>query len=409
MPWYVFIALRHLFPNGRWFSLFTFISVIGTTLGVALLHVVIAVFNGFGHEIRGRISETYGDLRIQDRGILYDYRELADALKSDGNVDAVSTYAYGMVMAQFRDRPAVPAIQGIDLRSELDVVPMQNYLQVGTVDDLDDRSIFISSGLASTLGVRYDSEIDIYTPLMLHKLDKDELLLPRSMRVVGIFHTGWNAIDEGTIICTLRVMQELYGLGEGVHGLKVRLSEGVDFQEMATELRDEFENRYQVLTWMDSDNEFLSVLDFEKRMMFFLLSFIVLVASFSIVSPLLISVVRKTREIGLLASMGATSFQISMCFCLQAVLLGTVGVLSGFALGATALYYRNEIVTFFANVTGAGGSINEVYPFSFLPAHIQAGDLALIGAMALLVSLLAGLIPAYKAGRMKPVDALRSE
>ncbi|MCH6255737.1 ABC transporter permease [Puniceicoccaceae bacterium K14] len=409
MPWYVIIALRHLFPEGRWFSLFTFISVIGTTLGVALLHIVIAVFNGFGYEIRGRIAESFGDLRVENRSILYDYEEYSEKLLADDRVKAVAPYAHGMVMAQRGNLPVFPAIQGIDLVQEEEVVPIAKYLQVGALDDLDDDSIFLSSGIASRLGAYVGVEIELYTPLLLEKLKQDEILLPRQVRVAGIFHTGWNDLDENTVLCTLRLMQDLYGLEEGVHGLKVRLHEGEDEMAAAEDFNELFERRVNVFTWMDSNNAFLSVLQFEKRMMFFLLSFIVLVASFSIISPLLIAVVRKTREIGLFASMGATSSQIAACFCLQAVFLGLVGVLSGFGLGAIALRFRDQIITFFATVTGAGDSIHDVYPFSFLPSHVQVSDMLVIGLLALIVSFLAGIIPALKAGKMKPVDALRSE
>lgn len=409
MPWYVIIALRHLFPEGRWFSLFTFISVIGTTLGVALLHIVIAVFNGFGYEIRERISESFGDLRVESRSIIYNQDELMEQILKDDRVEAVSPYAHGMVMAQYRNLPVFPAIQGIDMTSEGEVVPIEEYLQVGSIDDLDDDSIFISSGISSSLGAYVGTEIELYTPLLLEKLKQDEILLPRQVRVAGVFHTGSNDVDPNTVLCTLRLMQDLYGLEEGVHGLKIRLKEGFKESLVARELNAALGNSVHVFTWMDSNNAFLSVLQFEKRMMFFLLSFIVLVASFSIISPLLISVVRKTREIGLFASMGATSFQIAMCFCLQAVFLGVVGVLSGFALGAIALKFRDQIITFFATITGAGDNINDVYPFSFLPAHVQLSDMLVIGFLAVLVSFFAGIIPALKAGKMKPVDALRSE
>lgn len=381
----------------------------GTMLGVALLHIVIAVFNGFGFEIRERIAENFGDLRVEARSIFYDYEEYGEKLLADDRVKAVAPYAHGMVMAQYRNLPVFPAIQGVDIVQEEEVVPIAKYLQVGSIDDLDDDSIFLSSGIAARLGVYVGAEIELYTPLLLEKLKKDEILLPRRVRIAGIFHTGWNDVDENTILCTLRLMQDLYGLDEGVHGLKIRLNDGEDEREVAAYFNELFERRLHVFTWMDSNNAFLSVLQFEKRMMFFLLSFIVLVASFSIISPLLVSVVRKTREIGLFASMGATSYQIAMCFCLQAVFLGIVGVLSGFALGAVALRYRDYIIKFFANITGAGDNINDVYPFSFLPSHVQVGDMLVIGSLAILVSFLAGIIPALKAGRMKPVDALRSE
>jgi len=146
MPWYGYIALRHLFPKGKRFPFFTFMSMTGVALGVALLIVVISVFNGFGHEIRSRIAETYGDLRVEKPGsILYDYESVLNTLRADKNVAEASPYAHGVVMLQQGNRPVFPAIQGIELETERSVVPIEEHLVSGELEDFDDDSVFVSS------------------------------------------------------------------------------------------------------------------------------------------------------------------------------------------------------------------------------------------------------------------------
>jgi len=409
MPWYLYIALRHLFPSGRRLPFFTLMSLAGVALGVALLLVVISVFNGFGHEIRGRIAETFGDLRVEGAGILRDHQSLARRLRDDERVAEVAPYAHGMVMMQRGDRPAFPAVQGIDVQAEQAVLPVDEHLLSGSIDALDDGTALVSSGVANALGLRVGSEVEVYTPLMLDRLKRDEILLPRSLRVAGIFHTGWHAVDESTVLVTLRLMQELYGLGDGVHGLKVKAAEGFEPQALAMALNRELDPPLRVFSWIDSNREFLAILQFEKRMMFFLLFFIVIVSAFSITSSLLISVIRKTREIGLYASLGATSRQIAACFCLQGLAIGLGGAGAGFALGFSLLRFRNQIVNLVASAMGIRDSMAETYGFSFLPARVESADLAAIGILSVVIATLAGLLPAFKASRLKPAEALRSE
>jgi len=410
MPWFGYIALRHLFPKGKRFPFFTFMSITGVALGVAVLIVVISVFNGFGHEIRSRIAETYGDLRVEKRGdFIYDYESVLETLRSDENVLQASPYAHGVVMLQWLNRPVFPAIQGIELDSEIDVVPIEEKLVLGSLDDFDDDSIFISSGISDLLGIYPGHEVEIYTPLLLERLKMDQIILPRVVRIAGVFHTGWESIDENTIISTLRTMQELYGLGEGVHGIKIRLNESRDTVEESMRLQTVLESGFSVFSWMDSQQEFLAVLEFEKRMMFFLLFIIIIVSAFSIMSSLLISVIRKTREIGLLGAMGASDKLIAACFCLQGLFIGISGTVVGFGLGFTLLGFRNEITQGISSLMGLGDSMAQFYMFSYLPVHIEVSDLVLIALLSVLVATLAGLIPAYKASKLKPVEALRSE
>lgn len=412
MPWYLYIALRHLFPQGKRFPFFTLMSITGVSLGVALLIIVISVFNGFGYEIRTKIADTYGDLRVANGSIIYDPDVLATALEAHENVARATPFANGVVMLLFRNQPLYPIIEGIDLRSDAELDKLSGYLTLGDIEDFDDDSLLLSSGFASQLGLVPGDEVDLYTPLMGLRLKQsggDEVLLPRLLRVAGIYQTGWQRADENTVVCSLRLMQDLYDLGEGAHGLRVELVEGVDAEAEALALTESLGRPYYARTWMDSQSEFLSVLEFEKRMMFFLLFFIVIVSAFSITSSLLISVIRKTREIGLYRSMGATSRQVSACFCFQGLLIGVTGTIAGFALGFLVLAFRTQITQAISSVMGVSSSMKEIYAFSYLPVHVVAIDLVVISTLSILVAVLAGLIPAYRAGKLKPVEALRSE
>jgi lipoprotein-releasing system permease protein len=165
----------------------------------------------------------------------------------------------------------------------------------------------------------------------------------------------------------------------------------------------------RAFSWEDSFSDFLWVLNLERNMIFFLLLFIVIVAAFSVMSSLLISVVRKTREIGLLGALGARPLQVAACFCAQGFMIGVLGTGAGLAVGFTALRFRNDVVLWITRVTQRQEVMRRFYQFSELPSHISGSIVALIVVMTIVISTLAGLLPAWKAARLKPVEALRSE
>jgi lipoprotein-releasing system permease protein len=282
-------------------------------------------------------------------------------------------------------------------------------VKVGSFDDLDDDRVILSSQLATMIGARLGSKVSIYSPLLLQKLKADEILMPRELEVCGIFEIGHQQLDSSVVIVTLRTMQELYGLGRSVHGVNVKLAEGADPDRVAREINRSLSVDGVARSWMDSNQEFLFVLQLEKNMIFFLLLFIIVVAAFSVASSLLIAVVRKTREIGLLGALGATPKQVAVCFCYQGIIIGVGGTALGLALGFTVVHFRNGIVAGFTRLTGSQEALERFYQFSQLPAYLSGTDLALIVASSLIVSTLAGLLPAWRAAKLKPVEALRSE
>ena len=411
MPWYLYLALKQLFPTGKKFPFFTAISVLGVALGVALLVISTSVMGGFGYEIRRMIVDTQGEVQVRGEGLIADAAGLQARLATVPGVVATTPFAEGVVGLQYEGKPAYPAMQGIDVNRVGQVVPLERFIRAGRLDDLDDDSIIISSKLALSLGASIGSRVEIYSPLLLEKLKNDEVLLPRELRVVGIFEVGHQQLDSSVVLVTLRAMQELYGLGAAIHGVNVKIAPKLDADVVATRINGALPPAAQARarSWMEANQDFLFILQLEKNMIFFLLTFIIIVSAFSVTSSLLISVVRKTREIGLLGALGAQPMQVAACFCFQGLLIGATGTVAGLGLGFGTLYFRNELVSAFTRLTASEEVLVRFYQFSQLPAHTAPGDVVLIVACSVVISTLAGLLPAWRAARLKPVEALRNE
>ncbi|MCH8474416.1 MAG: ABC transporter permease [Opitutales bacterium] len=410
MPWYFYLAFKQLFPSGRVLSFFTVVSVMGVMLGVALLLIVQTVMNGFSHELRSKIVEASGHINVVSSEILRDYDGLVEELNNVPGVRWSVPVAQGQVLMNFENRPMVPNVHAVDVNVAEEMEYLERFLLMGAKsEDLFDDSVFISRGLARSLGLRPGDVVDVYSPMLLQRLERNEIILPRELKVAGIFSTDWHEIDEATIIVTLRMMQDLYGLGEGAHAISLRLEDHLDSFAMARELeRTLFADRdLRAISWQEQNESFLWILNLEKNVMLFLLLFIVVVAAFSIASSLLINVIRKTREIGLLGSLGGRPWEIGVTFCFQGFFLGVAGTAAGLAVGSLIITFRNQIIGIFARLTGAEDSLQQYYHFTFVPARYEFSDFVIIGVCAIIISTLAGLIPALRAARLRPVEAFR--
>ncbi len=409
MSWPLYLALKQLFPSGRRLPFFTLISVTGVALGVALMLVTTSVMGGFGHQIKKMIIDTQGEIQVRGSAPLENLAAVDRVIAASPSVAAAAPFASGVVMLESQSRPAFPAIQGYDLERMRKVIPLERYIVAGSLDDMDDDSVILSSILASSLGVRLGDKVSLYSPLMLERMKQNEVLLPREVRVVGIFQIGHQQLDSSTVICSLRLMQDLYGLGHAVHGWNVRLKTGADEFAAANALNVALPPNTRAMTWFEANADFQAVLSFERNMIFFLLTFIIIVAAFSITSSLLVTVVRKTREIGLLGAMGGRARDVALCFCAQGFVIGAGGTVGGLALGFALLRYRDDLVHLIASFTMGQDVFVKFYQFSQLPAHTETHDVVNIVVFTLLAATLAGLIPAWRAARLKPVEALRSE
>jgi lipoprotein-releasing system permease protein len=409
MPWPVYLALKQLFPTGRRFPFFTAISVMGVALGVMVLVVVTSVMGGFGYELRRMIVQTEGEVQVKAKGLLDDVGGVLKAVRATPGVAAATPYAAGPVMVLAEGRPAFPVFRGIDLESVEEVVNLQRFVHAGAIAELDDDSIILSAAVAQQLGARLGDKVEIFSPLFIERLKRDEIFLPRQYRVAGYFEIGHQHLDSSTIYGTLRAAQEIYGLGSAVHGINVRLQPGVNEVEASSRLNRLLPPSVEAMPWTRSWESFLWVLNLEKTINFFLLLFIVIIAAFSVMSSLLISVVRKTREIGLLGALGGRPRDVALCFCCQAFIIGLTGTLLGVAAGFGVLAIRNDLVRGIAGLLNRQDTLRQFYQFTDLPSHTLPSDLILTVVASVAISTLAGLLPAWRAARLKPVEALRSE
>jgi lipoprotein-releasing system permease protein len=255
----------------------------------------------------------------------------------------------------------------------------------------------------------------VYSPRNLQKMRRsrgsatEEAVLPDEFEVRGIFDVGHYEYNANIVLASLANAQDLYDLGNGVHGLSVLVDDPFAVNEVREELRRRLGPGVGVTTWTEENSAFLNALVVEKNVMFYILFFIVIVAAFGITSVLITFVVQKTREIGVLKALGATRAQVMWVFLSQSVFVGVVGVLCGFGLGMAAVEYRNEFLRLMNRVTGFELFPSSIYLFTELPALLVPSDIAIICGGSLVISVLAGLLPAWNAGRLKPVEALRHE
>lgn len=406
MNWCIYLALKQLFPTGKKFSFFSIMSIIGVALGVMVLFVVQSVMNGFQHEIRQTIVSTQGEVRIDvNNNILYN----ADRLKDRPEVAALARYAYGVGMLEYNNRSIFPLIKGIDLENEIKVVELQKFIKEGSLQNFDNRSIILSSELASQIGATVGSSVEIYSPIMLKAFQTNEIILPKTLKIVATYETGYRQADENIAIMMLDTMQDLYGLGEGVHGISLKLKPNIRPEKFAFELNKDLTRPMHAASWQEINKDLLFVLKTEKTMMFFVLVFILLVAAFSITSSMTISVVRKTREIGLINALGGTIRQCGACFMIQGLIIGIAGSVIGVTVGALILRFRNDIISVFAKLCGIENFMLKFYSFANMPATYRLGDILTLVTFAISICCLAGMLPARKVAKIKPADALRNE
>jgi lipoprotein-releasing system permease protein len=428
LPFSFFLALRYLKPKRTFLSIITLISILGVMLGVTVLILVISVMTGFDRELQRKVIDFDAHILVSTEDIMRDWRALKTKIDNVPGVVATAPYVQGPVIAEFQNHRIAPMIRGIDPAQEEKVIPLQKFIKEGKLD-LDGESTIIGRDLARTLKIGVGDKLTIYSPGNLDQIldeikklenakgDEEkktieklrEVVLPKELTVTGIFETGRFQYDSQFLLVPIYIGQELYNLGDALHGITVKTNDPYS----AERVKDEIENFLTVPefaeTWMDMNRQFFEAVRLERTVMFFLLFFIVVVAAFGIMSTLITVTVQKRREIGIVKALGANISQIIWIFLGQGTVVGLFGTLTGLGLGMTLIRYRNEFSHWLASTLHIEIFPREVYQFSEIPAQVVPQDVTIICISAFLICSLAALIPAYFAARLDPVKALRYE
>ncbi|MDF3129189.1 ABC transporter permease [Kiritimatiellaeota bacterium B1221] len=407
----LYLTLAYLKPKKHLLSVMNSLAVAGTLLGVAVLIVVISVMNGFGDMWREKILSFQPHVTVvaYPRGMEED-DPLFENVAELPEVVAVAPFLQSIVMAQSRDAVQQPILQGIDPEQNFLFQKMredeENTLRDGTLE-FEEMECLIGVDLANALGVRAGDKLTVFSPANIPT--DDEVLLPEELRIAGVFSVGMYQVDFGFILTDLYTAREVMGMDHGIHGMQIQGIDMFEANALAEKVSQMASYRYSAQSWTQMNQSLFDALTMEKSMMFFLLTIISIVASFTVSCTLIMVSVQKTREVGLLKSMGFRNSTIMGIFMWYGLIQGVAGIILGTASGLLVLHFRQHILDGLSRVTGLEILPKSLYYIDGLPSKVVPGDVAIIIGLVLVLCLVGGMIPAWLAARKNPVEALRHD
>jgi lipoprotein-releasing system permease protein len=407
LPYQLFIALRYLNTKKKHkgISVNTLISTGGVAVGVMALLVVLSVMSGFHEDLQRKILGVNAHMVVLSyRGTMSDYKDVIGSLKDDKDVLSTAPFVMGQVMVSFGKRAHGVFLRGIDAGLETKTTDLGKFVKEGSLDQLsaEDKmpGIIIGRELAGSIGAFKGDVISILSPVgkigplgMLPKI--------RQFKVVGIFEVGMFEYDSNLVITDIRAAQEFFDMKSDVTGIQLRLADIYKAPEIRERIQKKLGSPLYAKDWMQMNRNLFSALKLEKFAMFIILILIILVASFNIVSTLIMNVIEKKREIAILKAMGATDKGIMAIFMMQGLLIGLLGTIIGVTGGYLLCYILNtyEIIKLPA----------DVYYLSHLPVKTKFSDFLVVSFSAVTISFLATIYPAWQAAKLNPVEPLRYE
>ncbi len=412
LPFELFVALRYLFSRRKqtFIYVISVMSILGVALGVGALVVVLGVYNGFSTDIRDKIlgANAHAIVMSYIPDALDDAQKITDKALATPGVVGATPFLYTEVMLSAPGGVKGLILRGIDPKTAPKVLSILHNMQEGSVEGLilpkdyvGAPGIVIGSELAKRLSLGVGSRVNLlsasgqasakgFTPKI------------RPFTVVGVFKTGMFEYDVSLAFVTLPAARTVLGVPQNrITGIELLVNDVYQADSIAKSVEDTLGSPFYVRHWMEMNANLFAALKLEKIGMFILLTMVVLIGSFSIVTTLVMLVMEKTRDIAILMSMGATKGSIRRIFILQGTLIGFFGTMLGYVLGLTVAYFLKEY-QFIKLPQG-------VYTIDHLPILLTWTDSLLVGASAMLLCFLATIYPARQAAKLEPAEALRYE
>jgi lipoprotein-releasing system permease protein len=386
-------------------------SVLGLTLGVAVLIVVLSVMNGFERELRSRILAVTSHATLTGlEGALPDWRAARSAAQELSGVRSAVPFVEAQAMISRGPRVLAAAVRGVDPQLESATTGLATRLVSGAMTDLraGQWQIVLGSALARELGAEAGDAVIVMAPEATATPDG---IKPRMRRftVVGIVETGMYEFDRGLALVHIADAARLYRLGDRVSGIRLELDDPFAAPQLVRELALRLGGGFFVSDWTRNHANFFQSIELTKSVLFVILLMIVFVAAFNIVSTLVMIVKEKQADIAILRTLGAGPRNVLATFALQGTLIGLAGTLCGAALGAVVALNVERLVALLEAIVGFRFLDEKVYYMSELPAYIEWQDVLQVCGVAFVLCAIATLYPAWRAARTAPAEALRHD
>lgn len=413
-PLELFVGLRYLRAKRRnhFVSFISLTSVIGIALGIIVIISVLSVMNGFQTEVRDRMLRMTAHANVLELdGTLNDWQRAQQALDDIEDIVGMAPYVEGQAMMVKSTQVTGVLLSGVDPEQEINVSEIQNYILDTNLNVLQPGKfrILIGSELARFLGTFVGDKITIITP---EASVTPAGILPKLRRftVAGIYEVGMNQFDRNTAVVHIEDAKRLYRMQpDEVTGLRLKLSDIFLVPELTNELNQQFKGEFWLTDWTRRHQNFFRAVKMEKTMMFIIMTLIVAVAAFNVVSMLVMVVTDKQSDIAILRTYGVSPNSIQWIFIIQGSLIGIVGTVLGVLGGLALALNLAEIVAFVENLFNLKVLSPSVYYISDLPSEVRAGDVIYVACISFFLTVLATIYPARKAAKTQPAEALRYE
>jgi lipoprotein-releasing system permease protein len=395
----------------RFVSVIAIFSLIGIALGVATLIIVMSVMNGFKAELLNRIVGLNGDLNIYGSGApISDYDAITQRVRQLPNVVSVSPIVEGQVLLSAGSYSAGGLVHGMSQADLQALHEISDNIRAGSLDAFQgDDAIAIGATLASRAGLTIGSHLTLVSP---NGAATAFGTIPRvrAYRVVAIFDAGVSDYNASYVFLPIHAAQVYFQLPDAVSLIQVMTKDPANVATVTPQIGQALSGeRLRVLDWTQSNNAFLGAVQVEQNVMFLILTLIILVAAFNVISSLIMMVKDKTRDIAVLRTIGATRGAIMRIFLMCGASVGITGTFVGTVIGIVFCLNIERLRQWLQSITGTNLFNPEVYYLEHLPAKLEWPEVTQVIVMALVLSLLATLYPSWRAARTDPVEALRHE
>jgi lipoprotein-releasing system permease protein len=405
------VAFRYLRARRQegFVSVIAIFSLLGIALGVATLIIVMSVMNGFRADLLARILGLNGDLGVYAlSGGLADFDAAAQKVRDIPGVTRVTPIVEGQVMATSQAGAAGALVRGIrpdDLRS---LPLLANHIAQGSLTNFSDDGVAVGERLARRLGLVVGSPITLLSP---EGTATAFGTMPRvkTYNVVALFNVGMYEYDNSFIYAPLQAAQLFFRLPEAVSSLEVFTTDPDRVRDQRRLIAAALAGRVRIVDWQQANSSLFNAVEIERNVMFLILTLIIVVAAFNIISSMIMMVKDKGRDIAILRTMGASRGMILRIFVLAGASIGVIGTLAGFVLGLVFTDHIEAIRQGIQRIIGTDLFAAEIYFFTRIPARTDTAEIAAVVIMALALSFLATLYPSWRAARLDPVEALRYE